>query len=695
MRSGLGRTASRERECGELRPHPTILPRGIVRRYVVLADPSAAAVPGDPGDRSLRGHGHRRVPRRRGPRCSSSLSARRQSRRVAARRGAGPGHRARPLDRRAHASRDEALPVGARPSQQLPRSARPADRKGDRDPRARELDRRGAAVSRRADAVARHLGVVGDLRAAPRRPRPPLPAVDTVGIRARPRFRRAREVDRQPRRPDRGALRDQLLEPALHRRRAGPARPLVSEPAVPRGVATAALDDVVRVLDALELKAVRGRRAACRFVLRVALPLGAQVAEREHVLEQHLGHLARHAGALRDRPVPDAAELDLQVRRRVRDQVHHADRSALRAHDKRPAIGRRLLRREPRAQPARLGERPTRHVLPDPLVRIVRRLPGNRRAARDLVQRLHVAIEIQRLDDGELAGQRHRIRLDRQRMASRQDLGWVHGQIVARLDGGCLASGVFRNALLCLLILTSVAVADDTSATDKLRILYSTRFTFTDDGLPLVTVQIMGGKREVKLHAKGGVMVRPDGAGGAAVEADGDGWTISVEGAKPAQIQEWTVVETLGPDDQTGINAALARRKDRGFDPRVFEIGSVFGTGGEAIDTREVRIAVDPVAAGKGSARAADIAKRYAVKTSVHEELVKRPSGTIVARSGSTVIKTPSVIWFQPKQPTETLVVAAVPTGTGGSQLETGVEARRYWGSVYVTLDHAGSLIAA
>ncbi|MBV8760640.1 MAG: SpoIID/LytB domain-containing protein [Deltaproteobacteria bacterium] len=254
---------------------------------------------------------------------------------------------------------------------------------------------------------------------------------------------------------------------------------------------------------------------------------------------------------------------------------------------------------------------------------------------------------------------------------------------------------MFRNALLCVLILTSVAVADDTSATDKLRILYSTRFTFTDEGLPLVTVEIMGGKREVKLHAKGGVMVRPDGAGGAAVEADGDGWTISAENVKPAQIQEWTVVETLGPDDQTGINAALARWKDRGFDPRSFEIGTVFGTGGEVIDTREVRIAIDPVAAGKGSARAAEHAKRYGVKTSVHEELVKRPSGTIVARSGSTVIRNPSVIWFAPKKPTETLVVQDVPTGTGGSQLETGVEDRRYWGAVYVTLDHDGSLIAA
>ena len=59
---------------------------------------------------------------------------------------------------------------------------------------------------------------------------------------------------------------------------------------------------------------------------------------------------------------------------------------------------------------------------------------------------------------------------------------------------------------------------------------------------------------------------------------------------------------------------------------------------------------------------------------------MKRPSGTIVARSGTTVIENPSVLWFQPKKPTETLVVDDVPTGTGGSQLATGSENRRYWG---------------
>jgi SpoIID/LytB domain protein len=254
----------------------------------------------------------------------------------------------------------------------------------------------------------------------------------------------------------------------------------------------------------------------------------------------------------------------------------------------------------------------------------------------------------------------------------------------------------FALALVVGVMLAAPARADETSATDKLRILYSTRFTFTDDGLPLVTVEIMSGQKVVHLRARGGITVRPDGAGGPAVESDGgEAWTITVEDARPAVLQDWTVVETLSPEDAGGVSAALTRWKGRGFEPRTFELGTVFGVDGEVIDTREIRIALDPVAVGKGNARAAEIARRYGVSTSVHQELVRRPAGTIVARSGSTTIRNPSVLWFQPRKASETVTVADVPTGTGGSQLETGSEDRRYWGSVYVTLDHDGALVAA
>lgn len=250
----------------------------------------------------------------------------------------------------------------------------------------------------------------------------------------------------------------------------------------------------------------------------------------------------------------------------------------------------------------------------------------------------------------------------------------------------------------CLALLVtdrSVAIADETSTGDKLRILYSSRFTFTDSGVPLITVEIMSGQSSIHLSASGGMVARPDGAGGSTIAADGDGdaWTITATDAKPAGIKDWTVVETLGPDDATGVADAIDRWQKRGFEVKSFEIGTVFGVGGEVIDTREVRIAVDPVAAGKGSERAAQIAKKYGVTTSVHAELIRRPSGTVVATSGGTTVENPGVIWFEPKSDKDTITVDDVVIGGGGSQLSTSTEDRRYWGSVYVTIDRDGELV--
>jgi len=238
------------------------------------------------------------------------------------------------------------------------------------------------------------------------------------------------------------------------------------------------------------------------------------------------------------------------------------------------------------------------------------------------------------------------------------------------------------------------ARADETSTGDKLRILYSSRFTFTDDGLPLVTVEIVGGRDEITLAAKGGLVVRPDGVGGSAVETTaGKSWTIRAEDTKPAVIEEWVVVERYETDDLTGVAAALDRWSERDLEARTFEIGTVFGVDGEVIDTRETLIAVDG-AIGGGAKRAEKLAKKYGVEATVHRVLVTRPEGTIVAESGGTVVRNPGVLWFAPDDVDQTISVDDVPVSTGGSQLETTTETRRYWGAVYVTLDSTGKLVA-
>src|SRR5258705_11496722 len=92
--------------------------------------------------------------------------------------------------------------------------------------------------------------------------------------------------------------------------------------------------------------------------------------------------------------------------------------------------------------------------------------------------------------------------------------------------------------LLLTALASSTARADETSTTDKLRILYSSRFTFTDDGLPLVTVQIVGAREEIELSAPGGLTLVPDGEGGSATVVDGARtWTVRAADTAPAAIR--------------------------------------------------------------------------------------------------------------------------------------------------------------
>lgn len=238
------------------------------------------------------------------------------------------------------------------------------------------------------------------------------------------------------------------------------------------------------------------------------------------------------------------------------------------------------------------------------------------------------------------------------------------------------------------------AWADETSTNDKLRILHSNRLTFTDEGTPLVTVEIMSGQSEVRISAARGVLVRPDGAGGSEIQADAK-WTVSLAEGQPAQIREWTVVETVrtgAPDHERRLGQALARWTERGLLPRQFEIGTVFGVSGAVLDSRETLIAVAPVDAPRGAAQAAAIARKYEIETRVHPELVRPARGTVVARSAHAAVRNPSVIWFAPAQPSDTLVVDDVVTGGGGSQLQTQRETRRYAGSIYVTVGSDGKL---
>jgi SpoIID/LytB domain protein len=224
---------------------------------------------------------------------------------------------------------------------------------------------------------------------------------------------------------------------------------------------------------------------------------------------------------------------------------------------------------------------------------------------------------------------------------------------------------------LVVLLAAMSAAADELSGADKLRVVYSNQFAWTREGLPLVTIGIAEGLREVTVSGAG-IRVLPDGEGGASVSG-GQHWTVRAENGRAAKKKFHVVVARL---DNDRAQDEMAGWRGRGFSPQRFEVGTVFAVKGKLFDSRKQLVAVaaaDDEAAAKKSA--AEISAKFHVDTSIFPELVERPRGTLIATDerGATV-SNESILWFR-----------------GDDLLELDAK-RRYAGRIYVTLDNAGTL---
>lgn len=238
----------------------------------------------------------------------------------------------------------------------------------------------------------------------------------------------------------------------------------------------------------------------------------------------------------------------------------------------------------------------------------------------------------------------------------------------------------------------SAHAADETSTGDKLRILYSNRFTFDDRGIPVLTVAIATGLDAATITAPG-LVVLPGGEGGARIRA-GTTWTITAEGAVAAKTRKRLIVDRTEPENQPAITAAVATWKQRGFDPRLEQVGAIFGIAGDVIDTRETFITVEH------SARARAIAEGHGIDTATHRTLARRPRATLIATSDDAspeqgrrvTIRNPSILWLRPSDPRDTITVHDVPVGGGGAREARKTATRRYHGAIYVTVGRDGKL---
>ena len=255
-----------------------------------------------------------------------------------------------------------------------------------------------------------------------------------------------------------------------------------------------------------------------------------------------------------------------------------------------------------------------------------------------------------------------------------------------RLGARSLPSAV---CLLSLLASSSRA-ADEFSGADKLRLLYSAEFRFTEDGLPVVPVALAQGVTEARIEGEGGVRLLPEGDGGPEVQAD-PVWRVRAERTTAARLRFWTVVWRGRP--QQGAEAAAQARQWRaqGLQAQSFEQGALFAVAGEVLDRREVVVGVDPAptfeAAEKSLERLRASGKLDGRPTGIYTELVDRPHGQLeaVGQPSQVRVRNEGVLWFAATADKPLRVEWRGPTPKESGR---GI----YHGRIYVTIDRRGGL---
>ena len=249
-----------------------------------------------------------------------------------------------------------------------------------------------------------------------------------------------------------------------------------------------------------------------------------------------------------------------------------------------------------------------------------------------------------------------------------------------------------------LLLGAGLARADELSRSDKLKVLYSNQFAFDRRGVPLITVRIAEGIREVIIESNAPPRVLPDGEGGSEVVA-GKRWKVSIGRSRPAQVEYFAVLARQPASNLKELRLEMAAWRQRKLEPKIIQIGAVFGVKGRVFDNRAHLLAEGPYPSrDKALAAAEKYARKYGLaKVATVAKLKRRPTARFqaVGVGTTTRIKVQDAIWFAPGGKR---LRAVVPQGIYmGSRSMVhnkpgSAKARPFWGQIYVTVDRAGTM---
>ncbi len=251
--------------------------------------------------------------------------------------------------------------------------------------------------------------------------------------------------------------------------------------------------------------------------------------------------------------------------------------------------------------------------------------------------------------------------------------------------------------LIMVTLITLPALAQDKmSRDDKAALLFSNRFSFTEQGEPVLAVGLMDQQQRIDITAKAGLRVLPSGPGGPEITlAKGDRWFVETTETKAGEMAYRAVLATLPTKDFNGIKKAAASWELQGYKSVRLELGSIFSFQGTVFDSRETLLCTPTLFATRDQARdfLESLPGGRTDEQRIVQVLAKRPTGTIVLKDpqGTVAITARDAIWFAPIS--GSLEVKDVEFARGYSW--HGRQTRSYAGSFYVAVDKTGQLAIA
>ncbi len=232
------------------------------------------------------------------------------------------------------------------------------------------------------------------------------------------------------------------------------------------------------------------------------------------------------------------------------------------------------------------------------------------------------------------------------------------------------------------------------STADRIAMLYAPQLNFTRQGDPLIRLGLLEGREEVEFTPSEPIRLMPQGPGGPEVELPGEvTYTVRIEDGQPGEYRHWVTVDRIPLDQRRRVDDVIEEWKERGYEPRSFEVGGHFAVRGQVFDSRAIIVAVGGTdTRGQAHGIRRNLQAEYGIIGDLHSERLSYPSGRFSFRGeglGFTV-RHDDVLWISPRPGREEEIryrVPNIPQSYGA-----GTETRTYTGEFIFAPDQNGRI---